>query len=197
MRQDLPELLNHAEEIGLVTGLLTDGIRLAESEYLDSLLLAGLDHILIILQPDQEKTWESLTSFTYWAEALDADLFIAAHLTITSENAAQTQDLLKRLSETEISAVSLSVNDASLTDHLQAARDYAAELDLNLVWDLPVPYSALNPVALETEIDHPVEGAGRAWLYIEPDGDVLPTQGVNQVLGNFLHDPWKKIWKKD
>ena len=37
--------------------------------------------------------------------------------------------------------------------------------------------------------------AGRAWLYVEPDGDVLPTQGVNRLLGNFLRDPWEKIWK--
>jgi len=32
-------------------------------------------------------------------------------------------------------------------------------------------------------------------LYVEPDGDVLPAQGVNRVLGNILTDPWKKIWK--
>jgi MoaA/NifB/PqqE/SkfB family radical SAM enzyme len=32
-------------------------------------------------------------------------------------------------------------------------------------------------------------------LYVEPDGDVLPAQGINQVLGNFLNDAWEKIWK--
>jgi MoaA/NifB/PqqE/SkfB family radical SAM enzyme len=39
------------------------------------------------------------------------------------------------------------------------------------------------------------QGAGKAWMYVEPDGDVLPSQGINQVLGNFLIDPWEKIWK--
>jgi MoaA/NifB/PqqE/SkfB family radical SAM enzyme len=39
------------------------------------------------------------------------------------------------------------------------------------------------------------EGAGKAWLYFEPDGDVLPAQGVNQVLGNILRDPWAQIWE--
>ena len=67
---------------------------------------------------------------------------------------------------------------------------------MNLIWDLPVPYSRLNPVALETEAESPPSGAGRAWLYVEPDGDVLPTQGVNQVLGNILRDPWVKIWQE-
>ena len=41
-----------------------------------------------------------------------------------------------------------------------------------------------------------MKGAGTAWLYVEPDGDVLPAQGVNKVLGNLLTDPWEKIWKK-
>ena len=55
-----------------------------------------------------------------------------------------------------------------------------------------------NAVALETAMDSslqaPPEGMGKAWLYVEPDGDVLPAQGVSRVLGNFLTDPWEKIW---
>jgi MoaA/NifB/PqqE/SkfB family radical SAM enzyme len=39
------------------------------------------------------------------------------------------------------------------------------------------------------------EGAGKAWLYVEPDGDVLPAQGMyDQVLGNMLTDEWQEIW---
>jgi MoaA/NifB/PqqE/SkfB family radical SAM enzyme len=65
---------------------------------------------------------------------------------------------------------------------------------LELVWNLPVPYSARHPVALEVD-DARMEGAGRAWLYVEPDGDVRPAQGDPKVLGNLLRDPWEKIWK--
>jgi hypothetical protein len=37
-------------------------------------------------------------------------------------------------------------------------------------------------------------GAGKAWMYVEPDGDVLPAQGeADKVLGNFLHDGWEQI----
>jgi MoaA/NifB/PqqE/SkfB family radical SAM enzyme len=38
-------------------------------------------------------------------------------------------------------------------------------------------------------------GTGRAWLYIEPDGDVLPAKGSDQILGNILKDSWDRIWK--
>ncbi len=63
-------------------------------------------------------------------------------------------------------------------------------------WDLPVPYSDINPVAFETEDDQVPAGAGRAWLYVEPDGDVLPAQGeADKLMGNMLTDPWEKIIK--
>ena len=69
-------------------------------------------------------------------------------------------------------------------------------MGLTLRWDLPVPYSAQNPVAHEAIEDDAPSGAGKAWLYVEPDGDVLPAQGLaDQVLGNFLKDPWEKIHK--
>jgi MoaA/NifB/PqqE/SkfB family radical SAM enzyme len=63
---------------------------------------------------------------------------------------------------------------------------------LDLVWDLPGPYSNRNPISLELESQH--KGDGRAWLYIEPDADVLPAQGIDTILGNILLDPWAQIW---
>jgi MoaA/NifB/PqqE/SkfB family radical SAM enzyme len=63
-----------------------------------------------------------------------------------------------------------------------------------LVYDLPVPYSKLNPVSLELEGDvTAVEGQGRSWLYVEPDGDVLPGQGILHNLGNLVQDSWMSI----
>jgi MoaA/NifB/PqqE/SkfB family radical SAM enzyme len=41
-----------------------------------------------------------------------------------------------------------------------------------------------------------LKGAARSWLYVEPDGDVLPGQGINHVLGNMLTDPWETIWSE-
>jgi MoaA/NifB/PqqE/SkfB family radical SAM enzyme len=59
-----------------------------------------------------------------------------------------------------------------------------------------VPYSAANPIAIETVDDEIPAGAGKAWMYIEPDGDVLPAQGeADKVLGNFLKDEWANIYK--
>lgn len=198
LREDLAELLQHAEDRGMVTGLMTDGLKLADTRYLKTLLDAGLDHAMIVLQPSKEQTWDSLASFAYWRGVLNDDIFIAAHLTITKQNAKQVDALVDRLAESGIRAISLSASELALNNRLQAARDRAASKGLPLVWDMPVPYTALNPVNLELEEgkgSHPV-GAGHAWLYVEPDGDVLPGQGINKRLGNMLKDEWSKIWGK-
>lgn len=198
LRKDLVELLEHAEDLGMVTGLLTDGVKLNDTAYLKQLLDAGLDHAMVVLQPNRKNTWDSLASFSYWKDVLADDIFIAAHLTLTDDTAAKANELLDKLAASGISAVSLSENSKKLAGALQAARDHADFIDLPLVWDMPVPYSELNPVALELEKSddqHP-SGAGKAWLYIEPDGDVLPGQGINKVLGNMLKDDWAKIWAK-
>jgi hypothetical protein len=198
LREDLPELLTHAEKNDQVTGLLTDGLRLAERAYLDTLLQTGLDHLTFVLQPDADSGWNGVEAPAPLSAALEsalaANIFTAVHLTLTSRNIGSAEALLERQASAGVRAVSLSASDPSLRPALASLRDWTAARQLELVWNMPVPYSAQNPVALETGQEIP-EGAGRAWLYIEPDGDVLPSQGMNRVLGNLLRDPWEKIWK--
>ena len=74
----------------------------------------------------------------------------------------------------------------------------ASVLGLSLKHDLAVPYSADNPVSRETSQDEVLDGAGRAWLYVEPDGDVLPSQGMpGKILGNILRDNWETIYRPE
>jgi hypothetical protein len=188
LRDDLPDLIAHAEALGQVTGLLSDGLRLVDGEYLNTLLQTGLDHLMMVFNPADKGAWKALET------VLPEDLHTTVHLTLSPETVAQTPDHLAKLAEMGLNALSLSASELGMEGALQEASDLAAELHLSLVWDLPVPYSARNPVALETEEDATEEAAGRAWLYVEPDGDVLPAQGINQVLGNFLRDDWEKIW---
>jgi MoaA/NifB/PqqE/SkfB family radical SAM enzyme len=68
------------------------------------------------------------------------------------------------------------------------------EKGLSLVYDLPVPYSEFNPVNLKLEESEANDkGAARSWIYIEPDGDVLPGQGYPTKLGNLLSDGWMNV----
>ncbi len=190
LRADLPELIAYAEKLGMVSGLITDGLRLADADYLKSILQAGLDHLMMLLVPDDDTSWEAISV------ALAEDIFVVVHLTLTQAESANGKAILERLADMGVMTISLSANNPVVGAELSALRQHAADLGLRLVWDLPVPYSARNPVALELAAeDQPLpEGAGNAWLYVEPDGDVLAAQGHPQVLGNLLTDPWDTIW---
>jgi MoaA/NifB/PqqE/SkfB family radical SAM enzyme len=189
LRKDLPELIAHAEKNGQVCGLLTDGLKLANKKYLDTLLQTGLDHLLFLLQPESKRSWKALETI------MPEDIFVTVHLTLNKKNVKKIDSILERLTELEIKSISASAADGSLNDELQGLADKAASLNLTLAFDLPVPYSEQNPIALETEEDNVPDGAGKAWLYVEPDGDVLPAQGMaNQVLGNFLTDDWETMY---
>ncbi len=189
VREDLPELIAHTESNGQVVGLLTDGLKLADAAYLNTLLQTGLDHIMQLLNPANDISWQALKNI------LSADLFAVVHLTLTLNNAISAPQILKRLNSMGVQNLSLSTSDSALHGSLIDLRNQSAALGFKLFWDLPVPYSAFNPVALETQQDNLPSGAGHSWLYVEPDGDVLPAQGINQVLGNMLTDPWEKLWR--
>ncbi len=190
LRDDLPELIAHAEKIGQVTGLLTDGLKLADKTYLNNLLKTGLDHLLFILQPENPASWQALETI------LPADLYTTVHLTVTPSNVNQAGETLGKLAGLKVKSLSLGASEPSLHEALHALHNQAANLGMTLRWDMPVPYSAENPVTHETIEDEVPSGAGKAWLYVEPDGDVLPTQGeADHILGNSLKDPWEKIYK--
>ncbi len=125
------------------------------------------------------------------------DIAVTVHFTLTAQNQEQAASILQKLANGDVRSLSLSAADPALEDALFVLQDIAQHIGFSLVWDLPVPYSNCNPIALELKNSPLTSQKGsRTWLYVEPDGDVLPEQGVNRVLGNILNDPWYSIWKK-
>jgi MoaA/NifB/PqqE/SkfB family radical SAM enzyme len=124
------------------------------------------------------------------------DIFTTVHISVDKKNLKKMDETLQKLADLEVSSLSLGLTDTSLHEEMNDVLNKAADLGMQLAFDLPVPYSADNPVALETAGDEVPSGAGKSWLYVEPDGDVLPAQGMaDQVLGNLLRNPWKEIYK--
>ena len=188
LREDLPQLIAHAEKNGQVCGLLTDGLKLAEKDYLETLLQTGLDHVMLVLQPHEPLSWKAIEII------VPQDLFITVHFTLHKENAHEAADILQKVAHLGVENISLSAADDDLTDEMLELQSVAQGLALNIRWDLPVPYSYSNPVAIETVDDEVPAGAGKTWMYVEPDGDVLPAQGeANKIMGNLLTDKWEAI----
>jgi len=189
LRPDLLELVQFSQNLGQVTGLITDGMHLTEKEYLDNLLLAGLDHLMLVLDPGESTVWEALR------DAMVEDLSVSIHLTLSARNMDKLSAILDHIAQYGQPQISLSANSTESRAYLPAAQRIVAEHGFTLVWGLPVPYSAANPIRLELEqAEQTVGGPGSLWLYVEPDGDVLRGQGIQPVLGNFLVDPFDEIW---
>ena len=193
LREDLITLLSRAEENGQVTGLLSDGLRFGDDTFRNEILLSGLDHLLFLLSPTEDDSWAALKAI------LDEDLFTTVHITITPDIITSLPQIIQRCKEMDANAISLTSSDPAdegLAQALSDAQTLVADANLPLKWDLPVPYSLRNPISIELENEQdPVIGAGKAWFYVEPDGDVLPGQGINQVQGNLLQDDWLEIWQ--
>ena len=196
LRPDLPDLIQHAENLGQVTGLLTNGMRLSETHYLQKLLQSGLDHLMILLDPKEEMVWEAIR------DVMPEDIFTTVHITIGSEDLQEYEKLLDKLVKMGVESLSLSYTEEKHKQILQQVVQLAVDRHMELTWDLPVPYSRFNPVSLELEEvengeEQKTNGAGKAWLYVEPDGDVLAAQGMPTVLGNLLTDSWESIWNRE
>ncbi|HET59047.1 MAG TPA: radical SAM protein, partial [Chloroflexi bacterium] len=160
----LPKLLAAAETHGQVTGILTDGVKLTDRDYMNLLLNQGLDHIVLVLDPDQDACWEAV------ANLLPEDIHVTVHLTINQTDTDYYQNLLENLQNQQVSNISLSARTKDMQQTLDEVNEIALDLGFSITYDIPVPYSHYNPVELELEAEE-VKEVGNAWLYIEPDGD--------------------------
>ena len=96
LREDLVELVAHAERLGLVTGLLTNGRRLSDGGYVQALVAAGLDHVQITLESHDEGVHDGMVAAPgAWREtvqgvreAVTAGLYTTTNTTLTKENVA-------------------------------------------------------------------------------------------------------------
>ena len=215
--KDLPGLVAHAERLGLITGLNTNGRRLSDPAFVDELVAAGLDHVQITLESHDPAIHDRIVGHSGAHEetvagirnALATRLFVMTNTTLLRENSERLADTLRFLSELGVPTVGLNglihsgrgaactqgLNEAELPDLLRLASEHTSKNGQRLIWYTPTLYCHFNP--LESGLG--VKGCTAA-LYnmcVEPDGGVLPCQSYYQPLGNILSDAWKNIWNHD
>jgi radical SAM protein with 4Fe4S-binding SPASM domain len=212
----LCELIAEAERLGLITGLNTNGRRLADRAFVDSLVHAGLSHVQITLESCRPEVHNAMTgaeSFTETCQgitnAIDAGLHVITNTTLTRRNVDHALDTVSFLHGHGLrsfamngmifSGRGLSNGDAVAVEELAcvlaAVRDRARALNMRFLWYTPTDYCRLSP--LELELGPRRCNAGEYSICIEPNGDVLPCQSYYVAAGNILRDPWRRIWRSD
>lgn len=217
LRPDLAELIAHAEGVGLVTGLLTNGRKLADRVYLQSLLDAGLDHIQITLESHDEAIHNKMVGCdAAWAEtvagivnAVAADVYVMTNTTLTKDNVAIIEDTIDFLAELGIKTfacngmiysgggkvVGTGFTEAELAGIMERVKAAAARNEMRLIWYTPTQYCEMDPISMELGIKTCT--AAKYNMCIEPNGDVIPCQSYYKSLGNFLTDDWDSIWNHE
>lgn len=213
--QGLPELIGYAEKTGLITGLNTNGRKLADREFLDSLVEAGLDHVQVTIESHDAAIHDSMVAAPgAWQEtvagiknALASPLYVMTNTTLLTHNSPTIEDTLHFLADIGVPTIGLNalifagkgktVGTALREEQLPPLLTKAWELteadNQRLIWYTPTQYCHFNPL----QLDLGVKGCTAA-LYnmcVEPNGDVIPCQSYYQSLGNLLDDPWEEIWK--
>jgi radical SAM protein with 4Fe4S-binding SPASM domain len=210
----LRELVEHAEDVGMVTGLLTNGRRLSDRAYLDGLLAAGLDHIQITIESHDEAVHDQMVCAQgAWREtvegirnSVDADVYLMTNTTLTDLNVPgieQTVDYIADLGVPTVACnglifagkgrdVGIGIPEGDLEPILERVTARANARALRLIWYTPTRYCEFNPL----EHDLGVKGcsAARYNMAVEPNGDVLPCQSYFEPMGNLLSDRWNEIW---
>jgi len=211
----LTELIAYAEELGLITGLNTNGRRLANREFLNSLVEAGLDHVQITLESHDPEIHDRMVNAKgAWTETvmglknvLESRLYVMTNTTLLTHNKDTIQDTLVFLADLGVPTVGLNaliyagkgaevgtgLREEELPPLLEEARSMTESNGQRLIWYTPTQYCHFNPLQLELG----VKGCTAA-LYnmcVEPNGDVIPCQSYYQSLGNLLENPWKEIWE--
>jgi radical SAM protein with 4Fe4S-binding SPASM domain len=217
LRPDLPDLIAHAESLGLITGLNTNGRLLADPAYLHQLVDAGLDHVQITLESHAEVIHNEIVASPHaWQEtvasiraALATPLFVMTNTTLLACNSPDLAETLSFLAELGVPTIGLNglihsgrgaanpqaLREDALPALLDIAKAHAASSGQRLIWYTPTQYCHFNPV----ESGLGVKGctAARYNMCVEPDGSVLPCQSYYQSLGNILKDEWASIWESE
>lgn len=217
LRNDLPELIAHAEANGQITGLNTNARRLADERYVAQLVEAGLDHAQITVEScDAEIHDEMMRARGAFEQTvkglqnvLSSPLYVMTNTTMLRTNVHTIPDTLDFLADLGVPTVGLNaliysgngltVGTGLAESELQPILDVAIQKtearNQKLIWYTPTQYCQFDP----TRQNLGVKGCTAA-LYsmcIEANGDVLPCQSYYTSLGNILDDDWDSIWNHE
>ena len=215
LRKDLPDLVKYAEMKGLITGINTNGRKLVDKDYLDTLIQAGLDHLQVTVESHDAEIHDQMVSAKgAWKETInglknviETTLYLMTNTTMLTLNKHTIEETLHFLAQLGVPTIGLNaliyagkgedvgtgLKESKLPALLENANQITQSYGQRLIWYTPTQYCHFNPLQLNLGI----KGCTAA-LYnmcIEPNGDVIPCQSYYRALGNLLLNPWNEIWE--
>ncbi len=214
LHKDLVKLITHAEDVGLVTGLLTNGRALKDKKFVSEMVDAGIDHFQITLLSHKEKIHDTMMGCKgAWKETVQgiknataSPVYTLTNTTITSFNSKDIKETIKFIAGLGVDAfacngiiksgkgrkIATAIPEKEIEETVGKIREEAEKQNLKFIWYSPTEYCHFNP--LEADVGLKFCTAAKYNMCIEPDGEVLPCQSFFQPVGNILKDEWDSIW---
>jgi len=216
LRRDLPDLTRRAKAVGLRVNLISNGT-LLDARLTNALAKAGLDSAQISLEGPSAETHDAAVGCSgafgrLWGgvERLrDVGVTVHTNTTVTRANIGLLSAVIDLIAArgldkltmnlmipcgSAIGRPDLTVRYSEIGPAALAARTYARQLGLTMVWYSPLPLCLFNTAA------HGFSNHGCAaadgLLHVNPAGDVLPCSSFppSGALGNLLRQPFRAIW---
>jgi len=216
LREDLPELLLYGQNKGMVAGLITNGRKLKDKNYVETLEKTGLDFVQVTLESHKPEIHDLMTATKgSWKETvagiknvIPTRIYATTNTTLSKYNASdflETIDFLKELGVAAFGCNSLIYSGKAkeisgefvlpletLRELLPKIHDKANQLGLKFLWYTPTQYCRFDPVKLGLGVKSCT--AAKISMCVAPNGDVYPCQSYFESLGNILKDDWQEIW---
>ena len=216
LRDDLAELIGYAEDLGMITGLLTNGVTLADASFVDRLQRAGLDYVQFTLESADAAVHNRMVHSRSFAKTVKGienvvarSIHVITNTTITRDNVAGIGKLVPFLKKLGVRSMAVNsiinagrarhkdfgVSEKKLLPIVTRLRNEANRRGLKFTWYTPTRYCEFNPV--ENDLGVKQCTAGKYNLAIEPDGTVIPCQSFYRPLGHILRDRWSAIYESE
>jgi len=214
LHPDLPAIIRHADGLGLIVGMNTNGRLLSHAPTMAALAEAGLNHVQITLETCQAGVHDAMVgapgAFAQTVRGIENALTSGVHTitnsTLTRRNLHDAVPIVEFLHGLGLRTFAMNgmiyagggfddpdaIPAEAMAATLVAVRDRAEALGMRFLWYTVTDYCRLSP--LELELDPKRCNAAEYSICVEPNGDVLPCQSYYVAGGNILEDPWDAIW---
>lgn len=214
LQSNLVELITHAEDVGLVTGLLTNGRAMKDKKFVQDMVDAGIDHFQITLLSHKAKIHDTMMGCKgCWKETVEgiknavaSPVYTLTNTTITSFNKKEIVETVRFLADLGVDAfacngmiksgkgrkISTAILEEELEDVVVKVRNEAERLKMKFIWYSPTEYCSFDP--LQADVGLKFCTAAKFNMCVEPDGMVLPCQSFFQPVGHILNNKWEDIW---
>lgn len=218
LREDLPELVTYANDLGMRVNLITNGTRISEP-YARRLADAGLSSAQVSLEGVTAQTHERITtvrhSFRRTVAAVhnlkSAGIPVHTNTTINRDNLSECVEMPAFVSgelKNDKFSMNLMIPSGSAVLNRQLAVRYSdlgavlleilaqsKEHDVEFMWYSPTPMCMFNPI---------IHGLGNkgcsacdGLLSVGANGDVIPCASYDESVGNIIEGSVLEVWRSD